>query len=113
MARPLPRSSLRLLFLPLLICALAAACGSSPDNSTFVEHGADAGGDGAAHDSGMLLGDGSIINGDGSGSSSGGGDSSAGFDVEPSTLQTVTVTLGQPIPTVVFEATDQGQPVTA
>ncbi len=112
MAR-LSRSSARFLFLPLLICALAAACGSSPESSTFVAHGADAGIDGTAHDSGTLVGEGSIINGDGSGSSSGGGDSSAGFDVEPSTLQTVTVTLGQPIPTVVFNATDQGQPVTA
>lgn len=113
MAR-VPRSSLRFLILPLLVCALAAACGSSPDNSTFVPRGVDAGGDGTApFDSGTLQ-EGSIINGDGSGSSSGGGgDSSAGFDVEPSTLQTITVTLGQPIPTVVFKATDQGQPVTA
>jgi hypothetical protein len=108
-----PRSSLRFLFLPLVLCALAAACGSSPDNSIFVPHGLDAGGDGTAYDSGTL-GEGGFIHGDGSGSSSGGGgDSSAGFDVEPDTLQTVTVTLGQPIPTVVFKATDQGQPVTA
>src|SRR5271170_1857506 len=112
------RSSFLCLFLPLLIGVLAAACGSSNSDSSFGQHDTtDAGvtGDGTTppRDSG-LINEGSIINGDGSGGSSGGsGDSSAGFDVEPTALQTVTVTLGMPIPTVVFTATDQGQPVTA
>jgi hypothetical protein len=111
------RSSFLFLFLLLLICALAAACGGGTTNSTFGDHDtADSGfgGDGTTPRDSGLIGEGGIINGDGSGSSSGGGgDSSAGFDVEPTTLQTVTVTLGMPIPTVVFTATEQGQPVTA
>jgi hypothetical protein len=114
-----PRSSFSFLFLPLAVGAIVAACGgNSTTGSTFVQHGLDGGaGDGTAPlDSGTSSGgqDGSFITGDASGSSSGGGgDSAAGFDVEPSALQTITVTVGQPIPTVVFQATDQGQPVTA
>jgi len=110
------RSSLFILFVPLLVGAIAAACGGSNPGSTFVQHGLDGGDDGTTplSDSGSGGGhDGSFINGDASGSSSGGGDSSAGFDVEPSAVQTVTVTIGQPIPTVVFKATEMGQPVTA
>ncbi len=113
------RSSFFLLFVPLLAGALAAACGgNSTPGSTFGPHGLDGGDDGTSplSDSGTSSGghDGSFINGDASGSSSGGGgDSSAGFDVEPSALQTVTVTIGQPLPTVVFKATEMGQPVTA
>ena len=111
------RSTVLALLLPLPAAAggVVAACGSGADNgSTFLKPGAEAGaGDGTAPgDSGRGAQEGGgIINGDAS--SSGGGDSSAGFDVEPSTLQTLTVTLGKPIPTAVFQATEHGQPVAA
>jgi hypothetical protein len=112
---PRLRSSSFLLFLSLLIGAVAAACGSSGTSSTFDNHNLADGGDndGTTQDSGGF-GDSSFLHPDGSGGSSGGsGDSSAGFDVEPTALQTVTVTLGMPVPKVTFQATDMGQPVTA
>ena len=65
-------------------------------------------------DGGTGTGDGStLIGADDGGGGSARGDSAAGFDVEPSTLQTLTVTLGQTIPTAIFKATDNGQPVSA
>jgi hypothetical protein len=50
---------------------------------------------------------------DDGGAGTDGSTSSAGFDVEPSSLQTVTVNVGSPIPTVAYMATYNGQPVAA
>jgi hypothetical protein len=116
-----PTSALLAIFLTVAI--VASACGGGSGGSSFVPPGPEGGDDGTASSSGSsgagdsgfvpdgpsLVGDGST----GSSSSSGGGDATAVFDVQPSTLQTVTVTVGQPIPTVVFTATDNGQPVPA
>ncbi len=85
----------------------AAGCGSGGGNSSFT----------GTHDGGTT--DGSL--GD-SGGSSGGGDggmsilgdgstNTSGFQVTPSTLQTLTVTIGKPLPTVPFTATLNGAPV--
>jgi hypothetical protein len=120
------RSSL-LFFVSLALAAVFAACGSSHDSgSHFVPPVSDA----SVMDSGPVQNNhdasvgppmndsGTLFNldsssGDGSGEGGSNFDSAAGFDVEPSTLQTVTVTIGQPIPTVVFTAYDHGQPVPA
>jgi hypothetical protein len=98
---------------------LVLACGSKPQPAGFAPPGdnsspdasIDSGRDGStsttpdstAPDGGSLFGgsDASTTTCDAAG-----GDASA-FDVQPSTLQTVTVTIGQPIPTVVFTASDQ------
>ena len=111
------RSSTGMLFVPLAIGAWLAACGSGSTQSSFTG-GVDSGssdGTTPSGDSGPGTGDGGSLIGSGDGGEGGaqGGDSAAGFDVEPSTLQTLTVTLGQPVPTVVFTATDDGQPVSA
>jgi hypothetical protein len=110
------RSSSVLLALPLSFAVVVAACGGGGGgNSTFQPPGSEGGSDdsssGGGSDSGMAS-DTRIGFGDGSSSGSG-GDSSAGFDVEPSTLQTITVKIGHPIPTVIFTATEHGQPVPA
>jgi len=42
-----------------------------------------------------------------------GGATTQGFDVQPSALQTITVTVGQPAPTVTYTATLDGQPANA
>jgi hypothetical protein len=108
------RSSARVFVFPLALGGVIAACGSNGNGSVFHPH--DDGGlsDGTTTTEGGSTGDGGTLFGDGSGDDGGtAGDSSAGFDVQPSTLQTVTVTLGQPIPTVAFHATYQGQPVGA
>lgn len=112
------RSSLILLGLPLSIAVLAPACGSSNSGSGFEPPGSDGGGTKDGSTSSSSGGDGSSggdsggnLLGDGGGSS--GGDASQGFDVQPSTLQTITVTIGKPIPTVQFHATLNGQPVAA
>jgi hypothetical protein len=90
----------------LLVAAIGAGqggCGSSNSGSAF--HGGDDGGnlDGSLGDGG-LLGDGGMLLGDGSSNSS-------GFQVTPSTLQTITVTVGKSTPTVPFAATYDGAPV--
>ena len=97
----------------LLVAAffLAAAtagggCGSSNQNSSFHPGGGDDGGavsDGSLGDS-SLPGDGGTLLGDGS-------SNTAGFQVTPSTLQTITVTAGKSSPTVPFAATYNGSPV--
>jgi hypothetical protein len=45
------------------------------------------------------------------GDGSHGGDASQAFDVEPSTLQTITVTAGKTMPTVLYKATLDGNPI--
>ena len=109
------RASTLLLLFPLVLAGMAAACGSNSNGSDFVPPGKDSGTtDGTTGTDTGATGDGGPLFGEaGEGGGSSGGDSAAGFDVEPSTLQTVTVTLGQPIPTVVFHATNEGLPVAA
>jgi hypothetical protein len=95
--------------LALLLGALMATeqsgCGSSNGNSAFNPGGSDAGDDGTVGDGGSSGGDtGTIGFGDGSTNHS-------GFQVTPSTLQTVTVQVGKTTPTVTFSATYNGSPV--
>jgi len=111
MARSGRRSSLWFA-LPVVIAALASACGSGSGGSAFTPGPPEGGTDGSSGSSGSGGSSGSLL-GDASGSSSGAGDAAAGFDVQPNTLQTVTVTLGQKPPTVVFKAFENGQPVGA
>ena len=96
-----------LLVASLLIAVAGAGqggCGSSNPNSSF--HGDDGGsGDGSLSDSGSNLGDsGMMLLGDGSNNTS-------GFQVTPSTPQTLTVTAGMNAPTIPFVATFDGSPV--
>src|ERR1017187_2787457 len=103
------RSSRAPLMLALLLRALMATeqsgCGSSNGNSAFNPGGSDAGDDGTVGDGGSSCGDtGTIGFGDVSTNHS-------GFQVTPSTLQTVTVQVGNTTPTVTFSATYNGSPV--
>ena len=96
----------------LLVAAVGGACGSGNSDSKFNGNGDDdaSTGDGSLVDGGFQVGDGPSIFGDGGLS----GDSAPGlFDVEPSALQTITVTAGQTTPTVVYKATLEGNPITA
>jgi hypothetical protein len=93
----------------VLAAALGGACGSSPGGSNFHGGGADAStGDGSLTDGPSLfdgpsfLGD-AVVTGDGAGV----------FDVEPSTLQTITVAAGQTTPPVPYAATLDGNPIGA
>jgi hypothetical protein len=93
------------------VAAVGGACGSSPGGSTF--HGADSGigvGDGSTSGDGPSFGtDGpSFIGNDGALA-----DGAGVFDVEPSTLQTITVTAGQTMPAVPYAATLDGNPIGA
>jgi len=94
----------------LFVATLGGACGSSPHGSNF--HGGDdmdaSAGDGSLTDGPSLLGDGPSFLGDALG-----GDGAGVFDVEPSTLQTITVTAGQTTPTVPYAATLDGNPIGA
>jgi hypothetical protein len=104
------------LLLSLSAAALAGACGSSDgDNSVFdastpSEAGVDgtpgddaAFGDTGPHFDGALFGD----------TNTGPSDAPQVFDVEPSALQTISVTIGQTMPTVVYDATLNGAPINA
>ena len=97
----------QVLIASLLIAGAGAGeggCGSSNAGSSF-HGGGDDGGliDGSQRDGGSS--DGSMfIFGDGSSSTS-------GFQITPSTLQTVTVTAGMASPTLTFSATLNGSPV--
>jgi hypothetical protein len=103
----------------LSFATVFAACAGGPRQSGFVPLGSDASIDsssppGQGGPVGTTSDSGSLFNMDSSSSDAAyGSDSAAGFDVQPSTLQTVTVQMGQPIPTVVFTALDHGQPVAA
>jgi hypothetical protein len=98
-----PRWSVALVLGLLGAAGLAEGCGSNNESSVFTP-GSDGGtsdattqGDGGSGD------DGGITFGDG-------GTNTSGLQVEPSTLQTVTVIAGQMTPTVVFKATNDGVP---
>ncbi len=91
-------------FLVAVAGAGQGGCGSSNGSSGF--HGDDGGtrDDGSLSDSGNNLGDSGMLLGDGSNNNS-------GFQVMPSTPQTITVTAGMSSPTIPFVATFDGSPV--
>src|ERR1019366_1095932 len=95
--------------LALLVAAVAGACGSSAGNRGFPTGRGDDGGnvDGFGGD-GSGGHEGGLINGDGSTS-----DAAGVFDVEPATLQTITVTANQMTPTLLYKATLGGSPINA
>jgi WD40-like Beta Propeller Repeat len=102
------KSRLMVFFLcfALSVAALVAACGGS---SSSASNEFDSGGGGNGLDSGLPDGQNEIsITIDG-----GSVDGAHGFDVEPSTLQTIKVQAGQHAPTVTFKATLDGQPINA
>ena len=108
----------------VLASALVAACGGTETTSgsnnfhgtggTTGSHasstGSGAGGNAGGGDSGT--GGGNIIISTGTGGSGTGGQS-VGFDVKPTALQTISVNLGQTMPTVDFSATLNGSPISA
>jgi hypothetical protein len=103
--------SLRLsssIFLFVLATTAAVACGSD-DSSTF-DSGADAQDDATVDVTGGPETGFGFDTGSQDGTNN---DALQGFDVQPSTLQTITVPLGQTTPTVQFTATYNGQPVGA
>src|SRR4051812_25494559 len=102
----------------LLLGAMQAACGSSesgtagsggapPSGATAAGHG----GSGGSSSSGTTAGTGgNVFAGTGTGTGTGGGQGQM-FDVQPSALQTISVKVGQTMPTVAYKATQNGQPV--
>src|SRR5205085_11374250 len=96
------------IFVFVLATTAAIACGSD-DSSTFD------GGDDAQGDATTDVSNGPETGfGFDTGAQDGNNDATLqGFDVQPSTLQTITVPLGQTTPTVQFTATYNGQPVGA
>ena len=95
----------------LLIATVGGACGTSPKGSNFHgDDGLDASpGDSSRTDGPSFPTDGPSFLGDGAL----GGDGAGVFDVLPSTLQTITVTAGQTMPTVPYAATLDGNPIGA
>ena len=100
------------------------ACGSSTDSGTSNNFSTTNGkssstgkgaGSGGAGGEGMggSLGIGGSITGPAVGSGGNGGGQTQGFDVQPSMLQTITVTSGAAPPTVDFKATLNGSPINA
>jgi hypothetical protein len=90
-----------------LALSWTGACGSSTSHSGFTGSN-----DGGASFSDATLGDGAsvgLVLGDGSTL----GDAAQAFDVEPSAMQTLTVTVGQTPPTVKYEATLHGRDIDA
>ncbi len=88
--------------------ATIAACGGSTDEGPPLDNpGDDAIGDldGDPGDGGSMF--------DVPGTPDGTGDVVAGFDVQPSTLQTITVPVGMTSPTVTYTSTSSGSPVNA
>ncbi len=101
------RRSLTILVLSFGVATSAGACGSSDAASEF---DASPGDDASASD--VTTGDdgGPVFPDGGFGSDTGTSDAPHVFDVTPSALQTITVTAGQSMPTVVFSATLDGRP---
>jgi hypothetical protein len=83
-----------------------AACGNS--KGTTSTHGAGGTGTGGAGSGTSNGGGGGLF-----GVSGTGGSDQQGFDVEPAALQTITVTIGQTMPTIPYKATFNGSPVNA
>ena len=108
--------------LALCTAGMAAACGGGKV-TTGTAHGGTGGGGAGGNGTGTG-GNGSgtggnggssltLVGSTGSSGSSGTGGAVAGLDVEPSALQTITVTAGQTMPTVKYTATLDGQPISA
>ena len=96
-----------------LAMAAFAACGGSAGSSGGTSHGgagttSHTSSSGAGNAAGTGGAGGTITLTTGSG---GTGGSVQGLDVEPSALQTITVTAGQTTPTVTYDATLNGHPV--
>ena len=100
--------------LTLSVAAGQAACGGSGTATTNSSgsggaSGSQASGSGGSGKGGSGFG-GSFVTASATGS---GGAQAQGFDVQPSTLQTLTVNVGQPVPTVTYTATLDGHPINA
>ena len=90
----------------------AGACGSSGDGSAFNPTPDAATGDDASGDDATLPdNDGGLVFD--SSASEGASDAMQGFDVQPAALQTITVTAGMTMPTVMYTATLNGHPINA
>jgi hypothetical protein len=85
--------------------AAAAACGGNGSGTTSSGTGGH-GGSGGHTATGTAGDGGGFITSSGTGTM-------AGFDVQPSAMQTITVTAGQPVPAVTYTATLDGQPANA
>lgn len=92
--------------------ALQAACGGGGDGSASSASGTGSGGAGGAGEGGMNAGQGGGFGGSFV-TSSGVGGSELIFDVQPSDMQTLVVGIGQSMPTLMFTATLNGQPLSA
>jgi hypothetical protein len=106
-----------MLALTIAASMVAAACGSdSGENSVFDAGGPDGSGLDATTDGGPssdAFGDTGFTFDTGMQDGGGGSDAPQVLDVEPNTLQTITVAVGQTMPTVTFNATYGGQPINA
>lgn len=100
-----------LLLVSLSVAALGAACGSSGDGSTFQPPGPDGSTSDGSDDSTLPPDDGGIVFDTSTGDAT--SDATQGFDVQPATLQTITVPIGQTTPTVAYTATLNGHPINA
>src|SRR5271170_1217654 len=96
----------------LLVAALGGACGSNGAPSKFDPNGGDDASvaDGDMYGDSPSFADSPSFVGDGANNGDG---ANGAFDVEPSTLQTISVTAGQMTPTVPFTATLAGSPIAA
>ncbi|APR80198.1 Hypothetical protein A7982_05545 [Minicystis rosea] len=100
----------------LSIAAGQAACGGSGGTTTNSSgtggsSGSHASGSGGSGNGGSGLG-GSFFVSSSTGTGTGGAQQQ-GFDVQPAALQTITVNVGQPAPTVAYTATLDGHPISA
>jgi len=93
-------SSRYALVLAVVLAGSQAMCGSDDAASMFTP------GDGSGLDGGDGLGEGGF----GGGGNPEGGAVQGTLDVQPSTLQSITVPIGQKMPTVAYAATLNGQP---
>ena len=101
------------LTLALASAAAAAACGSNGSHTTSGFSGSGASGNGGANGGAGNGASGTTSSGISLTSTSSGAGAAAGFDVQPATLQTITVVAGQAMPTVPYVATLDGQPASA
>ncbi len=103
-----PRTHLGLaLACSLALAAAAASCGGSVSSVGATAHG----GTGGTQSSASGMQSGNAGTGGGISFASGTGASGQGFDVEPKALKKLSVPAGQTKPTVTYEATLNGQPV--
>ncbi len=100
------------LWLSVAVAAGMAACGGNAGTASNIDHDSGAAGDSSTTDGGVSGSGGSGADG-GFQFDSGNSDAAQGFDVQPSTLQTITVAPGQSTPTATFTATLDGKPIAA